>query len=113
MEEKFKLERETLSNEVKIKCRKLSDVEAQNDEANCKINDGKGKIKLLTTMLKQLKDASDKSCSETKKQIQTLKEENCSKDDEISRLKKQVKELQGVCYGNNAYSGKWESTRKC
>jgi len=113
MEEKFKIEREILSNEVKIKCMKLSDAEAQNDEANCKIIDGKSKIKSLTTTLKQLKDASDKSCCELKKQIQTLNEENCSKDDEISRLKKQVKKLQSDCYGNNTSSGKWDSSREC
>lgn len=102
-EEKFRLERETLSNALKIQCRKLSDTAAHHDEANCKLNDCKGKLKLLTTTLKQLNGANDKSCCEIKKQVQALNEENVSNADEIRRLKKQVKKLQSDCYGNNTY----------
>lgn len=101
MKEKFKLELETLSNELKIKCRKLSDMHVQYDEVNSKINDGKCKMKSLTASLNELKEVSEKTQCEMKNQIQKLKEESCLKDDDICRLKKKVKELGIEYYGNN------------
>lgn len=112
MEENFKLEREMLSEELKIKCKKLSDMEAQYEEANRKVNEGKCKIKLLTNSLQELKDISERNQCELKRQVQKLKEENISKDDDICHLKKKIKELQMELYGNKC-SGKCDNSREC
>lgn len=86
MEEKYTLERDTLKNT-------LDEVEKQYEEANCKIIDGKHKIKILTTSLKELKEASEKSHCEMKIQIKKLKDDICLKDDDISNLKQKINEL--------------------
>lgn len=86
MEEKFTLERDTLKTT-------LCEVEKRYEEANCKIIDGKHKIKILTTSLKELKEASEKSHCEMKIQIKKLKEEICSKDEDICNLKQKINEL--------------------
>jgi len=112
MEEKFKIERESLLNEVKMTCRKLSDMEAQYDEANHKMNDSKCKIKFLTNSLKELKDVSERSYSEMKCQVQKLKDENASKEDDICLLKKKIKELQQDLYGNK-HAANCSNSREC
>lgn len=78
---------ETLKN-------KLCEMEKRYEEASCKITNGKQKIKILTTSLKELKEASEKSHYELKNQINKLKEENYCKVDEICNLKQKINELQ-------------------
>lgn len=65
----------------------LCEMEKRYEKANCKTTDAKQKIKILTTSLKELKEASEKSHCEMKTQINKLKEENCCKDNEICNLK--------------------------
>lgn len=86
MEEKCNLERESLKNA-------LCEVEKRYEEANHKITEAKHKIKILTTSLKELKEASEKSHCEMKNEIKKLKEESCIKDEEICCLKQKINDL--------------------
>lgn len=90
----LKLERESLSNELKLKCKKINCLQAQNDEANCIIKEDKCKIKKLVSTLIELKEASLKNHNETKCQIIKLKEEVCAKEDDICRWRNKMKQLQ-------------------
>lgn len=111
-EEKFRLERETLSNELKTKYRKLSETELQCEEANNRMNDGKCKIKLLTASLREAKAATEKIDCEMKSRVRKMKEENCSKDDDIRRLNEQIKEFERENGGNKCAARTCDNSRK-
>lgn len=91
--ETVKLERDALSNELKTKCKQLSDIETKYEDAKCKINDDTRKINLLTTTLKELIEGSKKSHCEMKNQIEKLKENNRAKEDDLFHLKTKANEL--------------------
>lgn len=91
--ETIKLERDALSNELKTKCKQLSDIETKYKDAKCRINDDACKINLLTTTLKELIEGSKKNHCEMKNQIEKLKENNRAKEDDLFHLKTKANEL--------------------
>lgn len=104
--EKFEVELKcTKSKLVEVECNamrteetlktKLYEMEKLYEGVNCKMTNGKQKIKILTTSLKELKEASEKNHCEMKNQINKLKEDNCCKVDEICNLKQKINDLQG------------------
>jgi len=94
LEEKLNNERDALCNELKITRKKLSDIETQYEEVNCKINEYKLKNETLTTSLKELKDASEKYHYEMKCLARKLTEENFVIKDELCSMKNKNKKLQ-------------------
>lgn len=85
-EEKWNLERETLSYELKTKCEKLHDLEILYNEANTTINENACKIKTLETTLKDVKEAGLKKYDELKCLVQKLKEFS-TKETNLCKLK--------------------------
>lgn len=94
MEEKFKAELKTLTDELTNKCQKLRDMELLNVNANRTINDMESKARKFVTKLMEHTEANEKNHENFIKQIQKLKEENYTKDDEICRFKREIKKLQ-------------------
>lgn len=91
-EEKWNLERETLSNELNTKCKKLHDLEMQYNEANTTINENACKIKTLETTLKDVKEVSLKKHDELKYLVQKLKEFS-TKETNLCKLKNDNNQL--------------------
>lgn len=94
VEENLTLERETLSNELKIKDKILSEIEVQYDKAKCEINGEKHKVKQLTEKLAKVFKDKGYNQIELKNEMMMLKKENCSKEDDIRNLKKKIEKLQ-------------------
>lgn len=86
-EEKWNLERDTLSNELKTKCKNFHDLEIQYNEAYNTINENKCKIKTLATTIKDIKEASLKKYEEMKYLIQKLQEEYSTKEMNLCNLR--------------------------
>ncbi|VVC25672.1 Hypothetical protein CINCED_3A004195 [Cinara cedri] len=93
-EEKFKLERDRLSNDFMMKCKALNDLEVRYNEANSNIDSYKCKIKTLMTTLMALKDASLTKYNEIRNVVKKLIEENNKKETKLSVLKNKNNQLQ-------------------
>lgn len=92
LEEKLKLEGGN-STDFKSKCRQLNELEERCNELVCKLNNEKYTVKILTTTLKELKEASENSYCKMKCQIQMLKKENSELEDELGNTRKKIKYL--------------------
>ncbi|VVC38312.1 Hypothetical protein CINCED_3A025416 [Cinara cedri] len=86
MEEKWNLEREILSNELKTKCKTLHNLELQYAETNTTINEQACKIKALLTTLKDVKEAGLTKYEEMKHLVQKLQEEFTRKETNLCKL---------------------------
>lgn len=82
-EDKWKLEREALSDELNMKCKLLKKLENR-------VNDDEYKINMLVTTLFELKEASSKKFNELTNQVKKLQEEICSKENNSCSFKKNV-----------------------
>lgn len=91
--EKWRLDRDTLCDQLKIKCKQIDNLEIRNNEINCKIEKSTNTNKTLVKTLTELKEASLRKYNEIKKVVQKLKEENCTKEAELSRLKHNSQQL--------------------
>ncbi|XP_026819239.1 keratin, type I cuticular Ha1-like [Rhopalosiphum maidis] len=94
IEERFRQEREHLSNELKISCKKFNDLEIQYDEAMCKLNEEKCKSKKFALKLIEVNKATVKNYLEMKNRIQKLQEEICAKNKDVCCLKEKIMQLQ-------------------
>lgn len=94
LEEKLKLERQTFTEELKMKCRKLNELDIKYHEVCRKLNDEKCLTKLLTSSLQELKEECERRNCEMKTQILRLKEENCALANELCFLRKKVDDWQ-------------------
>lgn len=94
MEGMFTQEREHLSNEIKISCKKINDLEIRYDEAMCKLNDERCKSKKFASKLIEVNKVTAKNHLEMKNRVQKLQEEICAKNNDLCSLKKKVTELQ-------------------
>lgn len=91
--EKWSLDRDTLSDQIKIKCKQIDNLEILYNEANCKIEKYKYINKTLVKKLTELKEASLRKHNEIKKVVHKLKEENCTKETELYRLNHNSQQL--------------------
>jgi len=126
MEETFKLEREHLSNELEISCKKINDLEMRNGEAKRELNAERCTIKTFYKKMKESNKANEKTQLEKKKQFQKLHEdlyclkekvneleqENDCKCMEISTLKIKLHEREGQLQQINLLSEKIEKIQK-
>jgi len=94
LEERCRQEREHLSNELKISCKKFNDLELQYDEATCKLSEERCKSKKLALKLIEVNKVTIKKYLEMKNKIQKLQEEICAKNNELSCLKDKNTQLQ-------------------
>jgi len=94
MEGMFTQEREHLSNELKISCKKINDLEIRYDEAMCKLNDERCKSKKFASKLIEVNKVTAKNHLEMKNRVQKLQEEICAKNKDLGCWKKKVIELQ-------------------
>lgn len=93
-EEKSILERDRMSNEIKMKCKKLNHLEIRYNEANSQINNYKCKFKTLMTTLVALKEASLKKYGEIRYVVHKLEEDNTKLETELCQLKNKGKQSQ-------------------
>ncbi|XP_025198175.1 putative leucine-rich repeat-containing protein DDB_G0290503 [Melanaphis sacchari] len=94
MEERFRQEREHLSNELKISCKKFNDLEIRYDEAMCKLNEERCKSKKFASKLIEVNKVTVKNYLEMKNRIQKLQEEICAKNNDLGSLKEKNLQLQ-------------------
>lgn len=94
LEEKLKSERQTFTEQIKIKCHKLNELDIKYHEICRKLIDEKCTTKLLTASLQELKEACERSNCEMKTQILRLKKENCALANELCYLRKKVDDWQ-------------------
>lgn len=93
LEEKLKIEAKNF-NDLKNKCKKLSELEERCNEFVFKLNNEKLTVKILKTTLEELKEVSENNYCKMKCQIQLLKGENCELEDELCKTRKKNKYLQ-------------------
>lgn len=93
-EEKFKLERDRMSNDFMMKCKTLNDLEVRYNEANSNIDNYKCKINTLMTTLMALKDASLTKYNDIRNVVKKLIEENNKRETKLSLLKNKINQLQ-------------------
>lgn len=84
-------ERDSLSDDLEMKCRQLSELKAQYDK---EIKDHKCSYDNLFKALTEVNKSSAQNHYKMKNSIQKLQNEICSKKDELCELKKKIKELE-------------------
>jgi len=126
MEQKFKLEREHLSNELEISCKKTNELEMRYDETKRELNGERCTIKTFYKKMKESNKVNEKTHLETKKQFQKLNEnlwclkekvneleqENDCKSMEINTLKNKLYERDGQLQQMHLLSEKIEEMKK-
>lgn len=93
IEDKMKLEREMLNNELEIKCQRLRTMQIEYDEAKQIIDEETSNVRKLETQVANLREVNEKHRREANAQTQRLKEENSAKDENALRMKSQISEL--------------------
>lgn len=93
-EEKSKLEKVTLANELEIKCQILREKETLQDRVKCLIKQEKLKSKYFEKLSAEVKNASEKECKITNDRIQTLEKEILEKEKKLYCAKNQLVQLQ-------------------
>lgn len=93
-EEKFMLERDGMSKDIKLKCQRLNQLELRNNEAYIQINNYKSKFNTLMTTLVALKEASLKKYGEIRCVVHKLEEDNTKLEKELCQLKNKGKQSQ-------------------
>jgi len=86
IEETFKLDREQLSNELEISCKKINDLEICYDEAQSELNSERCTIKTFYEKIIELNNTNEKTCLETKKQLSKLHNNLFSLKEKIDEL---------------------------
>lgn len=96
MEQKFKLEREHLSNELEISCKKTNELEMRYDETKRELNGERCTIKTFYKKMKESNKANEKTHLETKKQFQKLnenlwclQEDSKNKEEKVNKLEQE------------------------
>lgn len=84
-------ERDSLSNDLEIKCKQLSDLKAQYDIS---VKDQKYSYDNLFMTLTKVNKVSAQNHHKMKNLVQKLQKEICTKKDEVYNLKNKIKELE-------------------
>lgn len=90
IEEKLKCERDTLCNELEIKCQRLREIEIEYDEARRNLCEEKANVCKLLTQMEEMRQCNEKELCEANSKIQKLKTEICLKDESTCRMKSQI-----------------------
>lgn len=95
-EQKLKVEKDTLSNELEIKNHKFHVMEIEYNHNKRIIDDEKLKTKKLDNLIVKLKETNKKNVQDMNTMIQKLKEENCTKENNLHCMEDKFEEQQQV-----------------
>ncbi|VVC30984.1 Hypothetical protein CINCED_3A020926 [Cinara cedri] len=91
---KLKQERDTLSSEAEVKCQQFNFLEIEYNDIKRLIDKEKLKTKELENLIVKLRKANEKKMFDMKIMTQKLKEENCTKADNLRCMESQLKKQQ-------------------
>jgi len=93
VKEKARLEWESLSNELELKCQKMRTLQMEYKEAVQVIDEEKATVRKLETLVAGMRETAEKDRCEANVQAQRLKKEISAKEETVGRLKGQIAEL--------------------
>lgn len=92
-DEKMRLERETLCNDLEVTYKRLRDTEMENDKNSQRYEEEKCVVHKLNQLVENLRIASERDRCEFDARIQKLNEEKCMTDETLCCMKDEVREL--------------------